>query len=308
MTSVNPLRVYIYENDALFRFCARPYPHPFNASDLDSYVVGDQYTPTWEMPSLVPYFVRLKLNYKQTFNAYIRQKLNKDPGPVWRAMEESIKTIYYKKEEQLAKITESMYPERKRNFFEMVRFDFTLDEDLNVYLMEANMSPNMASAKYPPNREIYEPVLYSLFSLVGLVRMASTNISIESDMYVLERDLSVAADECSDSKCFVSSEKKPTTNGTNMNHNEGFCPIHDQNQAQDDAAYHCDICYHCLRETTLMTQTLKDAYLEEYGRYHNKRLIPSTSQESDMNTISHQNYLQDKWFIAKCIQDPKWCN
>jgi tubulin monoglycylase TTLL15 len=31
------------------------------------------------------------------------------------------------------------------HFFEMMRFDFVLDDKLNVYLMEANMSPNLSS-------------------------------------------------------------------------------------------------------------------------------------------------------------------
>jgi hypothetical protein len=48
MTSINPLRLYIYDSDALLRFCAKPY-HPFNATDLHTYVVGDDYTPTWEV-------------------------------------------------------------------------------------------------------------------------------------------------------------------------------------------------------------------------------------------------------------------
>lgn len=48
MTSVNPLRVYTFNTDVLLRFCAKKYL-PFNSSDLDSYVVGDDYTPIWEV-------------------------------------------------------------------------------------------------------------------------------------------------------------------------------------------------------------------------------------------------------------------
>ncbi len=48
MTSINPLRLYIYDSDALLRFCGKPY-YPFNTTDLDTYVVGDDYTPTWEV-------------------------------------------------------------------------------------------------------------------------------------------------------------------------------------------------------------------------------------------------------------------
>lgn len=48
ITSVLPLRVYIYEGDVLLRFCPKDYL-PFDANDTDKYVVGDDYTPTWEV-------------------------------------------------------------------------------------------------------------------------------------------------------------------------------------------------------------------------------------------------------------------
>lgn len=49
-----------------------------------------------------------------------------------------------------------------------MRFDLVVDEDLKVYLLEANMSPNLSSAHYPPNQLLYEQVLYNLFGLVGI--------------------------------------------------------------------------------------------------------------------------------------------
>lgn len=48
LTSIDPLRVYIYDKDALLRFCGKTY-HPLNDTDYDSYVVGDHYTPIWEV-------------------------------------------------------------------------------------------------------------------------------------------------------------------------------------------------------------------------------------------------------------------
>lgn len=191
-----------------------------------------------------------------------------------------------------------------RNFFEMVRFDFTLDAHLNVYLMEANMSPNMASAKYPPNREIYEPVLYSLLSLVGLVRLpaqvmlgkgASDGERMPAglthwDMLLLERDLSVLADICAQEKCHTGNRSTP-------GQMDMACSTLDE----------CDICFHCLSEE--LKVLLKEAYLEEYSRWHNKRLIPSTSVESSSGAQSTlSNYLLEKWYIGKCLQDDRWCN
>lgn len=52
----------------------------------------------------------------------------------------------------------------------MVRFDFVFDADLNVYLMEVNMSPNLSTGHFSGNKHIYQSVLYSLFNLVGVAR------------------------------------------------------------------------------------------------------------------------------------------
>lgn len=61
----------------------------------------------------------------------------------------------------------------------MMRIDFVIDENLEVFLMEANMSPNLSSAHYPPNRLLYEQVLYNLFSLVGLAeRVKKTSLAV----------------------------------------------------------------------------------------------------------------------------------
>ena len=48
LTSINPLRVYMYNSDVLLRFCAHDY-YPFDAKNIHSYVVDDHYTPIWEV-------------------------------------------------------------------------------------------------------------------------------------------------------------------------------------------------------------------------------------------------------------------
>lgn len=50
----------------------------------------------------------------------------------------------------------------------MMRFDLVVDNDLNVYLMEANMSPNLSSAHFAQNQLLYEQVIYNLLNLVGV--------------------------------------------------------------------------------------------------------------------------------------------
>lgn len=56
----------------------------------------------------------------------------------------------------------------------MMRFDLIVDEDLKVYLLEANMGPNLSSQHFPPNQLLYEQVLYNLFSLTGVAQAKIT--------------------------------------------------------------------------------------------------------------------------------------
>jgi hypothetical protein len=58
----------------------------------------------------------------------------KNPNKIWDQIDEALRHAYLKTEPLMIK-SASNY-RSKRNFFEMVRFDFVVDEDLNVYIME----------------------------------------------------------------------------------------------------------------------------------------------------------------------------
>jgi D-alanine-D-alanine ligase-like ATP-grasp enzyme len=55
------------------------------------------------------------------------------------------------------------------NFFELVRFDFNLDEHLNPFVMEVNMSPNLTPAheRFADNAMFYEQVIYNAVKMIG---------------------------------------------------------------------------------------------------------------------------------------------
>jgi hypothetical protein len=55
-------------------------------------------------------------------------------------MHDALRLAYLKTEPLMVK-SASNY-RSKRNFFEMVRFDFVVDEDLNVYIMEVSVGLN----------------------------------------------------------------------------------------------------------------------------------------------------------------------
>lgn len=333
LTSVEPLRVYIYDAESLIRFCARPYldkqTNQFNASDMDSYVVGDDYTPIWLMPSLLRYYIGTNLSMKQTINSYLKQ-FGKDGLIIWEQIEETISWVYKTKEQHLARM-QRMYQQANNyndtsivgslnQFFEMVRFDFIIDDQLQVYLMEANMSPNLSSQHFPPNRLLYEQVLQSYFSLVGLdqfaqaqlssarlpihyldgrVDMPKSNVKIGADQrygldsIISEKELSVYEDLCVSDECHMNCQKLD-----------------------------CRTCYFCLNNSDKLH--LRRAVFEHLSKWNFKRLLPSTRDEMlEMQLSQHEpggatggargnqvdaNYIHVQWFRGKCYNDHRYCS
>lgn len=87
---------------------------------------------------------------------------------MWLQIENTITEALLAKEDKILGIMQRY--QNRGNFFEMVRFDFIVDSNLDAYLMEANMSPNLSSEHFPPNRVLYENVLYNMLALVGVGR------------------------------------------------------------------------------------------------------------------------------------------
>lgn len=185
ITSIDPLRVYIYKGDILFRYCPAKY-YPFDPKILDKYIVGDDYLPTWEVPSLSQYYTGLGFGMKDSFDAYMRSK-GRSTENVWQQVEDAIRTAILAKEHHIADIVSILLNynveplalqflfkfqlkqfKSKRNFFEMMRFDLVIDDNLKVHLLEANMSPNLSSAHFLQNTLLYEQVIYNMLNLVGV--------------------------------------------------------------------------------------------------------------------------------------------
>lgn len=167
ITSIDPLRVYYYTGDVLLRFCSVPY-YPFDSNVTDKYVVGDDYLPIWQVPSLSKYYNTFEGNMRESLNAYIIDNMHQNPQLIWTNIEDVVQNIIQLKEHSLTRFLKSSEWNEKRNFFELIRFDLIIDENFNVYLMEANMSPNLSSAHFKQNSLLYEQVLYSAMNLVNI--------------------------------------------------------------------------------------------------------------------------------------------
>ena len=164
VTSAEPLRVYVLD-EWLLRFCNRDY-HPFDPAETKQYVVGDDYTPIWEVDQIKDIYSR-GVGMKKSLFGWLDQN-GFDSKKLETTMQQAIAEIWQSQQPKLAKATEK-YNNYPGQFFELLRMDWVLNEKAEPLLLEVNMSPNLSSGHFKQNAQLYRYVLTSLFHLVGLV-------------------------------------------------------------------------------------------------------------------------------------------
>ncbi|KAK7100753.1 probable tubulin polyglutamylase ttll-15 [Littorina saxatilis] len=285
LTSINPLRVYIVEDDALIRFCPEEY-YPFDTAVRDKYVVHDEYMPLWKIPSLRSLYSDKGFNFKTTLNQYMKSK-GLDYEKVWNDMKSAIQQVYLEKEPKLIEYS-AKYPSTD-HFFEMVRFDFVLDEKLNTYLMEVNMSPNLSSRHFAQNKRLYEHVVFNVLSLVGLAEYVShEHLDYEEIGRVAPTDVRVFPEVCNGKIC-----------------------------SESCVSSQCKLCRRCVNRQT--ETFLMRAYLEHNRRWSTRRVLPPPVNQTQAllwdpatywpgsETMSDRNRLMFHWFVGKCRQSMDFC-
>jgi len=60
----------------------------------------------------------------------------KNTSKIWEKLEDAIRVVCLEKESMLKNLMKNY--KSKTNFFELVRFDFVVDDDLNVFIMEVS--------------------------------------------------------------------------------------------------------------------------------------------------------------------------
>ncbi|KAM7360083.1 tubulin tyrosine ligase-like 15 [Cochliomyia hominivorax] len=283
ISSVDPLRLYIYSGDVLFRYCPEKY-HPFNASNIDKYVVGDDYLPTWEVPSLVKYYKRLRGSMRGAFDAYVRDQ-NQNPTGIWLQVEKIIRQTVLAKEQDIVRILRSY---KTKNFFDLMRFDLIIDENLKVHLMEANMSPNLSSAHFKHNSLLYEQILYSVMNLVGIGSPLQSKFLHETsdevnEMITSERNLATNINECFENGCDRSCNRQE-----------------------------CNLCLPCLSGSEY--EILVKAHNEHLHKISMKRIFPKPILQpenfdiaTEVQNMTKRNEWMTRWYYYKCLYDSNWC-
>lgn len=164
ISSIDPLRIYRFKSEVLLRFCPEPY-HPFDANNVEKYVVYETQKTVPEMPSLRDLATKMGFSYKVSFETHLRSQ-GVDVKKLWEDIDDAIASLILKNEENLiAKTREFGSPE---HFFDLVRFDFMIDDKINVKLIEVNMSPNLTPAedKFEGHALGYEQVVYNALQCV----------------------------------------------------------------------------------------------------------------------------------------------
>lgn len=296
ITSVSPLRLYVYWGDMLIRLCPEKY-YPFDTTNVNQYVVGDNYKAVWDTESLKKYYNKGPHTFKDTFTQYLVEQ-GKDADALYESIFDAIRMAYLSKESVIANAVAHWSKPELGNFFELVRFDFVLDEDLNVYLMEANMSPNLSSAHFSQNRELYERVLFNALSLAGLAVHVNGNyggkrfFGEEAEMIVSDRSISTFPDLCLNGAC--------------------------ANVTCETAGEKCAVCPKCWTQEQKLS--VKQAFIENSNIQFCKRIFPKeVSYENavsnevlnlyyEQNTLNEKNRWMSEWYRGMCLINKSWCS
>lgn len=107
ITSVQPLRIYYYTQNMLFRFCSKPYDIS-DPTDTDRYVVSDTKTPVWEFNGTKKYFEN-GYSTKDAFEGFLKS-IGADVDEIWKKIEDCIRsTIMMKEKDFIHWVREKFY-------------------------------------------------------------------------------------------------------------------------------------------------------------------------------------------------------
>lgn len=88
ISSVDPIRIYRFEQEVHLRFCTDPY-YPFNASNVNKYVVSDNRRNIYDMPSLNFYNAQFGYSNKLSIEHYL-EKEGHNLTEFWRKIDDAI--------------------------------------------------------------------------------------------------------------------------------------------------------------------------------------------------------------------------
>lgn len=97
--------------------------------------------------------------YLRSFISSFVLLLDRNPESMWKKIEDAIRSIILLKEPFILRVIKTY--RSKRNFFEMIRFDFTVDNDLNVFVMEVRILSSLQKIIVTPDQKILNDAYFS---------------------------------------------------------------------------------------------------------------------------------------------------
>ncbi|KAG5668715.1 hypothetical protein PVAND_016643 [Polypedilum vanderplanki] len=279
ITSLDPLIIYRFKNDCLFRFCLEPY-YPFDANNTNKYVVSNTKRYMWEMPPFLGIerqFPHLKL-VEEVF-----ESSGHDVKQLWSRLENAIVTTILDRYETMRKEFHqhcAIYKCINDNFFELLRFDFMVKNDGRVHLLEVNMSPSMTPNKpqYERHADFYEQVVYNALRVVGAEGFAMFKDDIDKHpMTSIYENLAVDYNNC-------------------------------KNCLKSCASPSCSHCVNCMPPDIIRILHKSHREHQRHGKF--KRIFPSRVYENDTESIklmTPKTKLLNEWFNNKCKDESEWC-
>jgi hypothetical protein len=101
VASVNPLRIYRYEQELHLRFCLEPY-YPFDHSNPKKYIIEDHRYLYYEMESLKNYYNYFGFSFKSSLEDHLTQR-GLNVTELWRKIDEAIVQLALNSEERFTR-------------------------------------------------------------------------------------------------------------------------------------------------------------------------------------------------------------
>jgi hypothetical protein len=171
VTSINPLRIYMYD-DGLVRFATQKYQAQYGNAKAAKYTHLTNYSLNKFSANFQENTDAMKDDEgsKQSLSA-LRKRLRKmghDDTLLFHKMEDLIIKTVIAGEPMINNATEMFCPYPRSNCFELFGFDVLVDDKLEPWLLEVNLTPALGCDS-PLDQKIKANVVADLLSLSGIV-------------------------------------------------------------------------------------------------------------------------------------------
>ncbi|XP_072043341.1 probable tubulin polyglutamylase ttll-15 [Amphiura filiformis] len=282
-SSARPLRAYVLDSVVNLRFCREVYT-PNNFTDFRSYISdGLEFGVKLirQMDSLKNYSLKQQYSAKQSLDAYFHL-VGVDSSTINIQIRDAIQDVLATKNDLIGQNVDL-----RSRYFQWTRWDFILDSDLKIHLMEANINPDMSCKGIRADQldgQFCNNIVYNLFRALGIASFYDFHKA--SIPYVIRNsDIYVEKDVCYTSVCNLCKSKE------------------------------CQLCSKCLSDTE--RDILKSVLWEHLRRGQTRRVYPiateqPTKPDGDSQTYNSSrtddNALTREWLRLKCVRDVQWCN